>query len=57
MTIWTTVNDNSATWVAEIDETPAWNSTSDAAFTSSADDVMELVYNGTSWFEVSRSVN
>ena len=28
-----------------------------AAFTSSADDTMRLVYDGTSWFELSRSVN
>lgn len=28
-----------------------------ANFVGSADDVLELVYNGTSWFEVSRSVN
>lgn len=26
-------------------------------FTSTADDVMELVYDGTSWYEISRSVN
>ena len=28
-----------------------------AAFTSSADDTMRLIYDGTSWFEISRSVN
>jgi hypothetical protein len=28
-----------------------------AAFTSSANDTMELIHNGTKWFEVSRSVN
>jgi hypothetical protein len=28
-----------------------------ANFVSSADDTMELVWNGTSWFEISRSVN
>lgn len=28
-----------------------------AAFTSSADDTMRLIYDGTNWFEVSRSVN
>ena len=28
-----------------------------AAFTGSADDIIVLIYNGTSWFEVSRSVN
>lgn len=28
-----------------------------AAFTSTANDILELKYNGTSWFEVGRSVN
>lgn len=28
-----------------------------AAFTSTADDTMRLIYNGTAWFELSRSVN
>ena len=28
-----------------------------AAFTSTADDTMTLVYDGTNWYEVSRSVN
>ena len=28
-----------------------------AAFTSTADDVMQLMYDGTSWYEVSRSLN
>ncbi len=28
-----------------------------AAFTSSANDTMQLIYNGTSWREISRSVN
>lgn len=28
-----------------------------AAFTSSANDVMELIHNGTKWLEISRSVN
>jgi hypothetical protein len=28
-----------------------------AAFVSTADDTMKLIYNGTAWFEVSRSVN
>ncbi len=28
-----------------------------AAFTSTADDVMRLIFDGTSWYEVSRSVN
>jgi hypothetical protein len=28
-----------------------------AAFTSADDTVLQLVYNGTSWYEVSRSVN
>jgi hypothetical protein len=28
-----------------------------AAFASSANDILKLIYDGTSWFEVSRSVN
>lgn len=44
-----TITDNKGTTPDQVDLS--------AAFTSTADDTIQLVHNGTNWFEVSRSVN
>jgi hypothetical protein len=44
-----TITDNKGTTADQVDLS--------AAFTSTADDTIQLVHNGTNWFEVSRSVN